>query len=267
MITFKLQHKVATFFDAVRIFSYNKLITSAANGAEVRRSSDNGAADIGFDSNGDLDETALLDHVGTTASDNGFISKYYEQHDVSDEALQSSAASQPQIVAAGVVIKLNGRPRAKWDNSFMESATAPDEFFQPNTFIVTGENDGQRLFGTILDGKGANSFRENMHFSNDNGNFSFWAGAFGEGGPTDDDPHVITAIHQSPQSMYFVDELLEIDKTSTGTQRFSPIKIGGFIAGVVTIDAWISEILIYNENKFLTNGTAIRLHRKAYYGL
>jgi hypothetical protein len=74
----------------------------------VRRSSDNTALDIGFAS-GQLDIATLLNFVG---SGNGFVTKIYNQGTLrsSGDALQSTAAAQPQIVVSGVLQTFNSRP-------------------------------------------------------------------------------------------------------------------------------------------------------------
>jgi hypothetical protein len=73
----------------------------------VRRSTDNAEADIGFNSVGGLDTVALLAHVG---GGSGFLATWYEQSGNGRHATQTTAASQPRIVNAGVVDTLNGDP-------------------------------------------------------------------------------------------------------------------------------------------------------------
>jgi hypothetical protein len=74
----------------------------------VRRSSDNTTQDIGFTSNGNLDETALLAFVG---SGNGFVTTWYDQGVNGYHVTQTTAAQQPKIVNAGVIYKNGaGRP-------------------------------------------------------------------------------------------------------------------------------------------------------------
>lgn len=77
----------------------------------VRRSSDNLEADIGFDGDDVLDETALLAHVG---AGDGFIVKVYEQSGDANavDYQQTTASLQPKIVDTGAVIKRGGKPFA-----------------------------------------------------------------------------------------------------------------------------------------------------------
>lgn len=63
--------------------------------------------DIGFDANGDLDETALLAHTG---SNSGYVVTAYDQSGNGNDWTQATANKQPRIVNAGTVEKVNGKP-------------------------------------------------------------------------------------------------------------------------------------------------------------
>lgn len=103
-----------TVTTAVLAFSVaRKLRTAYAGSAiRVRRSSDNAEQDIGFDGSGNLDESAL---TAFTGANDGFVVKVYEQsgHASAVDFGNATAATQPQIVAAGVVTKHAGIPAAK----------------------------------------------------------------------------------------------------------------------------------------------------------
>tara|TARA_Y100001963_G_scaffold20445_1_gene26145 strand:+ start:143 stop:1066 length:924 start_codon:yes stop_codon:yes gene_type:complete len=94
--------------------------TYTGNCIRVRRSSDNAETDIGFSGNY-LDETALLAHTGTGGSDDGFITKWYDQSGafvgtpsgINDGDLaQSNTSYQPRIVNNGVIVKGGGLVKA-----------------------------------------------------------------------------------------------------------------------------------------------------------
>lgn len=85
-------------------------VKSNYNGSaiRVRRSSDNTELDIGFDSNGNLDTSALLSFVG---SSKGYVSIWYDQSGNARNATQTTTTRQPRIVNSGGVIDVtNGRP-------------------------------------------------------------------------------------------------------------------------------------------------------------
>lgn len=73
----------------------------------VRRSNDNAEQDIGFDSSGNLDESALTTFTGANS---GFVTKWYDQSGNGYDAPQTTNANQPRIVNAGTIDKLNGQP-------------------------------------------------------------------------------------------------------------------------------------------------------------
>jgi hypothetical protein len=82
-------------------------LRSAYTGAaiEVRRSSDNTTAKIGFAENGDLDVAALLKFVG---KDSGFIKTWHDQSGNGLDVEQSTLPRQRVIVAAGKPVVFPG---------------------------------------------------------------------------------------------------------------------------------------------------------------
>ncbi|AFH22590.1 hypothetical protein OSG_eHP30_00175 [environmental Halophage eHP-30] len=98
---------------ATAAYSLRKLKSSATKAVRVREDASNTETDIGF-SGAILDETALLNHVG---SNNGFVTKWYDQSGNGNDASNSTATEQPQIVSGGTVIQKNGQPALDFDGS------------------------------------------------------------------------------------------------------------------------------------------------------
>ena len=73
----------------------------------VRRDSDNAEQDIGFDGNGNLDESALTTFVGANS---GYVTTAYDQSGNANDWTQATSSEQPRIVDAGTVEKVNGKP-------------------------------------------------------------------------------------------------------------------------------------------------------------
>ena len=97
-----------TYTGAASAFSLRKLSsTYTGNCIRVRRSSDNTEMNIGFDGSGNLDTTALTTFVG---AGNGYVTTWYDQSGNSNNATQSTASFQPQIVTNGSINTLNGKP-------------------------------------------------------------------------------------------------------------------------------------------------------------
>ena len=96
-----------TYSGAYAAYSLRKLSTTYSGSAiRVRRSSDNGEQNIGFNADGNLDTTALLSFVG---SGTGFVATWYDQSGNNRNATQVSASNQPLIVNGGVLYTLNGK--------------------------------------------------------------------------------------------------------------------------------------------------------------
>ncbi len=133
----------------------------------VRRDS-TGQAEQDIGSLGEaLDTVALKAFVRTNS---GYVTTWYDQSGNARNATQTTAASQPRIVSAGVVDYLNGKPAMFFDgsNDFLEvpSSTATFKFLHDGTksFVTfLGRagiiNDPQLTYGLIdnLGGSSANT--------------------------------------------------------------------------------------------------------------
>ena len=95
-----------TYSGASVAYSLRKLSsTYTGNCIRVRRSSDNTEQNIGFVNNV-LDEASLLTFCG---AGNGFVTTWYDQSGNVNNATQSTAFNQPQIVSSGAMITTNGK--------------------------------------------------------------------------------------------------------------------------------------------------------------
>ncbi len=111
-------------------YSLRKLSTSySGNAILVRRSSDNTTQAIGFTVGGDLDTASLKTFVSTG---NGYVATWYDQGGKGYDAVQATTASQPRIVAAGVVERLNGKPAVNF--------LGAQSLSMPSSVIVAGSN-------------------------------------------------------------------------------------------------------------------------------
>ena len=119
-----------------------RLLKSSYTGSpaiRIRRSSDNSETDIGFTSSGDLDEAAL---IAFTGSGDGFVRTWYDQSGNNNHAINTNVATQPQLVFAGVVNKMNGRPSLKGSvarNTRLERT--PTSAITINQYSVVGQGE------------------------------------------------------------------------------------------------------------------------------
>ena len=103
-----------TYTGASAAYSLRLLRTAYSGSAiRVRRSSDNAEQDFGFVSN-DLDTASLLTFCGVG---NGFVTTWYDQSGNANNATNSTAIAQPQIVSSGAMILINGKPSVQFDGS------------------------------------------------------------------------------------------------------------------------------------------------------
>jgi len=96
-----------TYPNAAAAYSVRRL-SSSYEDALIRVREDGGdtEADIGFDANGNLDTAALLSHCG---ANNGYVVTWYDQSGNSNNATQSTAGNQPQIVTGGIINSENSK--------------------------------------------------------------------------------------------------------------------------------------------------------------
>jgi len=121
-------------------YSLRRLSVNSTNVVRVRRSSDNAESDFTAD---EITDGTLLAWVGNTASDNGFVTTWYDQAG-SNDATQATAASQPKIVDAGVLVEENGKPAMQFD-SFKHLVTSSFSALSTYTFfdVLFANNSNQ----------------------------------------------------------------------------------------------------------------------------
>lgn len=96
-----------SFPGAYVAYSLRKLSSSYTGSViQVRRSSDNATANIGF-YRYSLNQTELLNFVGTGS---GFVTTWYDQSGNNRHATQGTNASQPRIVDSGSIVTLLNNP-------------------------------------------------------------------------------------------------------------------------------------------------------------
>lgn len=134
----------------------------AINAFRVQRSSDSTQQDIPFDETGQLDVQALMDFVGTGATDQGHVVTWYDQSGNANYTEESLTTVSPQIVRNGALIHNGGIPALEFApnhsmtsfqttdpngrvNLTMMGVVAPDlvdSSFANNAFYGFGESGG-----------------------------------------------------------------------------------------------------------------------------
>ena len=99
----------------------------------IRRASDSTTTTIGFDTEGNIDETAIETFcTGTTCT----VSSWLDQSGNGNDATQATAANQPTIYTGGQLVKESGRVAVEFDgsNDTMETADFSSLIGAPNFF-------------------------------------------------------------------------------------------------------------------------------------
>ena len=140
-------------------YSVRKLRTAYTGSCMRVRNRFSVELDIGFDSSGNLDESALLTHCG---ANDGLVVKWYDQSGNGGDMVQSSQSQQPKIVSSGAVLKENGKPIVTGVTvvgipSFLE-LTTPKATYLPST--------GQYFFFSVTKTETTRSilYREDTRF-------------------------------------------------------------------------------------------------------
>jgi len=98
---------LATYTGAAAAYSVRQLSDKAVIALRIRRDSDDEETNIGWDTNGDLDTTAISDFCGTA---NGYVTRWWDQSTNGNHADQATDASQPQIYNGTAVITSGSLP-------------------------------------------------------------------------------------------------------------------------------------------------------------
>jgi len=227
---------------ATAAYSLRKLKSSATKAVRVREDGSNTETDIGF-VDGELDETELLNHVG---SNNGFVTKWYDQSGNGNDASNSTASQQPQIVNSGTVIKENNDPAIEYDN--LDDQLIKDPFTTNLPFTIfsvsSSNNDGNDH--RILDGG--------------SGVITLWYGARNEirlfNGSTIDysknnysNIKLLTATARSNGNGEIYENGTQKVSGSVGTGNFNVLSLGSGAAGNKNLNGYLQEVIIFDDIK------------------
>jgi hypothetical protein len=123
-----------TYSGAAAAYSL-RLLDSTYTGDAVEVYNGSSYADIGFNVFGELDTVALAAHCG---SNNGFVSKWYDQSSNSNDAAQTTTANMPKIYdgSTGVVTR-GGKPSVLFTGSTQILPISSS--FSNNTYLYVGQ--------------------------------------------------------------------------------------------------------------------------------
>ena len=259
---------------ATAAYSVRKISSSYSGFAvKVRNKTTQTLTDIGFDSNGDIDLTALT----TAANESGAqkqlgIHTWYDQSGNGNDATQTSASAQPNIFLGSGAILVNGKVAINFDgtNDFLSGAAKTtidntaifaviksDSNTQDAVFIQN-TLDANNLVALGLGGAGTdNKLGSRLKVGGSN------VDSVGDNTFTATDQTLVSYIADNATSEIFIDGTEETDSPVSRTAGTST-NIGAKGDGNNPFDGAIQEVIFYDSDES-SNRTAIETNINEYY--
>jgi hypothetical protein len=202
---------------------------------------------------GELDAEALLAFVGTG---NGFVTMWYDQSGNGRNATQTTLVNQPQIVASGAVITMNGRPVVSFDGNDILNTPS---FMLGNTVVTVARRSSR--FEPVVEGANVGS--------NDRGLWGLRAST------TDFTTHLNYGINGSPLNatnadgfpmnvLQIVSQTVAKGQVATNASIWG---IGGGSNGYVRLNGFISEMVAISSLLSTTERQTIESNQGQFYGI
>jgi hypothetical protein len=239
--------------------------------------------DIGFTSSGSLDVDALLTHVGTGSSDNGYVVTWYDQSGNGNHVTQSTEGNQPLIVESGSLILSNGKPMVKFNSDYLDGsvdmgAQNPDATLNAVWKLDSDRSEAPVFLGNTIDFQGLSigylrffSFRFNLirlwEFEGTNeiigfsSNLRVQSGTYKNNGSSSEMQVFIDGTSSGSLTTDAGEFDLGIGNTST------PIRIGANSSGDEALtNSLVGEVVVYDEVLSSTNRENFENNQLKYYG-
>lgn len=257
-----------TYSGASAAYSLRRLSsTYTGNLIRVRRSSDNAEQNIGYDSNNVLDTASLLTFCG---AGNGFVTTWYDQSGNANNATQSTAANQPQIVSSGAILTVNSKPCLSLDGTNdvlnLGSSITVSNTNNFNSFVGKRDASSRSLYG--LSG-GTSQQYINMLYGGDNKYYLYAkSGNYQVSSSADTTTSQLLLTGQNAAGTM---SIFKNGTTITSTQQSwnytnNISNIGNWLGGGYQAFCKLQEIVFYNTNQS-TNRTGIESNINTFYSI
>ena len=265
----QIANLLETYYGSGAAYSTRRIRTTYTGPAlRVRRSSDNTEQDINFNTNGDLDTTALISFTGTS---NGFVTKWYDQSGNSRDLIQTTGANQPQISMNGIVFTEKGRPtitstgiNAMYASTAIPVTNAVSTFALLRTNIIKSNSNSGMFLGFIAGAHlspSRNSLGTNRYYGTND--ITYPSLSTGNNYITiTNNSNKVDAWENGTQVVNNVNSASDSILASTGISLFDR----WLNSGPLTLGTSLSEVIIYNSDQ-RTNRTSIESSMDSYFNL
>ena len=251
-----------TYTGAAAAYSLRKLSSSYSGSAiRVRRSSDNTEQDINFNVFGELDTVSLLAFAG---AGDAFVKTWYCQSGNSNDATQTTTASQPQIVSSGAVIVENGKPAIQGGKFSFSGVTMTSAGFQ---VLHVFKNSGQNVW---IGNNASNRF--SVQYTS-NGSLAYQGTFTGiraiNGSYVTGQQTLVSIGDNGTKTVASIDGAVAADSTGYPAANL-PEVLGRLynksFGADLSSDYLVQEIIIYNSDQF-SNRTNIENNLNTFYSI
>lgn len=245
---------------AAAAYSVRKLTNRVSVAMTIRRDSDSTETDIGFDSNGNLNEGAITAFcTGTTCR----VASWKDQSGNDNHAVQTTAANQPIIYTGGAIVKENGRVSVDFDGT--DDFVATSDFTaeaQPFYFSIVATPSATTL-ARFIDTNGTDT-NNRINITLSNGSiYEMNAGNSITGGTATTTQQLLTADFDTTSSFLYKDGT-QIITGDAGTRNIDSVRIGANKNGIQVLNGTIQEVVFYNSDKS-TDRTSIESNIGDYF--
>ena len=249
-----------TYSGAAAAYSLRLLDTSYTGSAvRVRRASDNAEQDIAF-SNNELDTATLETFASGT---DAFVTTWYDQSGNANNATQTTAADQPQIVSSGSTILENGKAAIQWDggNDFFNT-TLTSPLSQPNTIITIHKYNNS--FDSQHDLIDSTPSSERTLIDTSGNTYRLFAGSVASSGVSSTtNQTLLYGVLNSSNSELSINGV-NTTNLNAGINGLDSFAIGNTSSNY--LDGRMQEIIIYNSNES-TNRSGIETNINDFYSI
>jgi len=257
---------------AAAAYSVRRL-SSTYEGALIRVREDGGdtEADIRFDSNGDLDTTALLSHCG---SNNGFVVTWYDQSGNNNNKIQPTESQQPKVFDSITGIVVENEIPALYFDGLNDGLLINKNFSLQNisTFFTFSANNNQDavLFQISENINNIFSFGlGNIGFENAYGSRLIVSGVSYTTGKTNVGGQKLAshfAQKTNPNIDLFLNNIIATGSQSARSGSGAQNTVGFRSDGLFATNSKIQEFIIYQSNQ-LSNRSNIELNINSYFNI